>query len=126
MFNYDRLKQAIEESGKTKTYLCKQLGRQSYYLRDVMKQKSEIPLHYQEILASELGVTVGYLNDLEEKSPPSEKENGLDETKREFMMLLDEITSDQEVLLRLQMKAWIEQNRQQKSAAPLSGAEKVP
>lgn len=69
MFNYDKLKAAIEASGKSKTYLCKRLERPPYYLRDVIRQKNNIPDEYQKILATELGVTVEYLNDQNEKKP---------------------------------------------------------
>ena len=67
MFNYDKLEQAIDESGKTKTYLCKQMGRPAYYLRDVVKQKNSIPEELQKILAEELGVSVEWLNDETDK-----------------------------------------------------------
>jgi plasmid maintenance system antidote protein VapI len=67
MFNYDKLEQAIAESGKTKTYLCKQMGRPAYYLRDVVKQKNSIPEELQKILAEELGVSVEWLNDETDK-----------------------------------------------------------
>lgn len=69
LFNYDKLKAAIEASGKSKTYLCKRLERPPYYLRDVIRQKNNIPDEYQKILATELGVTVEYLNDQNEKKP---------------------------------------------------------
>lgn len=65
LFNYDKLEECIRKSGKTRTYLCSQLGRPAYYLRDVIRQRNSIPEDYQRILADELGVTVAYLNDLE-------------------------------------------------------------
>lgn len=68
MFNYAKLEACIKQSGKTKTYLCKQLGRPPYYLRDVLRQKNIIPEEYQAILADELGVTVAFLNDAETES----------------------------------------------------------
>lgn len=75
MFNYDRLKQCIDESGKTKSYLCRCLGRPDYYLKYVIRQKNSIPWNYQEILARELGTTVEYLNGLtDEKSPSLQNE----------------------------------------------------
>ena len=75
MLDFDRLEQLIAKSGKTKTHLCKAMGRPSYYLRDVYKQKSEMPLHLQEILAQELNTTVSYLNggaSTKENSPAPE------------------------------------------------------
>lgn len=74
MFNYDRLEKCIAESGKSKSYLCRRLGRKEYYLRDIIRQKNSIPRDYQEILAEELGTTVEYLNgetDIKEKAAPS-------------------------------------------------------
>lgn len=68
MFNYDKLDKAIRDSGKTRTYLCQKLGRPPYYLRDVLRQKNNIPLEYQKILADECGVTVEYLNDISDKN----------------------------------------------------------
>jgi transcriptional regulator with XRE-family HTH domain len=66
MINYNKLTKAIENSGKTKTYLCQLLGRPPYYLRDVIKQKNNVPEEYLEILAHECGVTVNYLKDAED------------------------------------------------------------
>jgi hypothetical protein len=63
MFRYDRLEELIKESGKSKTYLCKQLDRPAYYLRDVIRQQNVIPTYYQYVLAYELDTTVDYLND---------------------------------------------------------------
>lgn len=63
MFNYDKLEEAIKASGKTRTYLCQKINRPPYYLRDVIRQRNKIPEDQQEILASELGVSVAYLND---------------------------------------------------------------
>lgn len=77
MFNYDKLSDAIDCSGKTKTYLCQKLGRPAYYLRDVIKQKNAIPADYQIILAHELGVTVEYLNDREDKKDQPTPESEL-------------------------------------------------
>ena len=74
MFNYDKLNNAIEASGKTRTYLCQKLGRPAYYLRDVIRQKNRIPEEYQRILADELGVSVEYLNDEQEKAPAGNDE----------------------------------------------------
>lgn len=73
MFNYDKLEQLIANSGKTKTYLCKKMGKPAYYLRDVLKQKTAIPNELQNILADELGTTVEYLNDEVEVNAESER-----------------------------------------------------
>ena len=80
MFDYDKLERLIRESGKTKSHLCRAMGKPVYYLRDAIGQKTAIPDELQAILADELGVTVEYLNgltDQKEKSPASE-DVGLD------------------------------------------------
>lgn len=81
LFDYDKLERLIRESGKTKSHLCRAMGKPVYYLRDAIGQKTAIPDELQAILADELGVTVEYLNgltDQKEKSPASE-DVGLDE-----------------------------------------------
>lgn len=76
MFNYDKLSQAIVRSGKSKAYLCRKIGKPEYYLRDVIKQKNKISEENQAILAAELGVTVAYLNDAEQKEKPTGSADG--------------------------------------------------
>lgn len=98
MFNYDKLVNAIEQSGKTKTYLCQKLGRPPYYLRDVIKQKNAIPSEYQNILAHELGVTVEYLNDSveqKEKLPANSQELQLNISADEWKAILGQMSKDQ-------------------------------
>lgn len=98
MFNYDKLEKAIEQSGKTKTYLCKKLNRPPYYLRDILRQKNNIPTEYQHILAEELGVTVSYLNDAEDEKKAAPREwDGLNYSD-EAMKLADDFDH--------QMDAW--------------------
>ena len=95
LFNYDKLADAIEQSGKTKTYLCQKLGRPAYYLRDVIKQKNAIPPEYQTILAHELGVTVEYLNDgAEQKEKPAHNVDELSDLKKQAHSLIDGISDE--------------------------------
>lgn len=94
MFNYDKLNNLIKVSGKTKTFLCRQIGREPYYLRDVFRQRTTIPMEYQQILARELGTTVEYLNDEEEKEKPATEVTGDDEVTNEILDLLGDL--DQE------------------------------
>lgn len=80
MFMYDRLEDLIAESGKTKAYLCRKMGRKEYYLRDVIRQKNIIPDDLVAILAEELKTSVEYLNgESDEKHPSasSAKEQGM-------------------------------------------------
>lgn len=75
MFDYDKLDELIKQSGKTKSHLCRTMGKPVYYLRDVINQKTLIPDDLQIILANELGTTVEYLNgisDQKEKNPTPE------------------------------------------------------
>lgn len=98
LFNYDKLADAIEQSGKTKTYLCQKLGRPAYYLRDVIKQKNAIPPEYQTILAHELGVTVEYLNDSaeqKEKPPVNNRELQLNMSSDEWRAIISQMSNDQ-------------------------------
>lgn len=91
MFNYDKLDEAIEKSGKTKTYLCNKLGRPRYYLRDVIRQKNAISLENQQILAEELGVSVEWLNDesdIKEKAAPISGSD-LSEKEIDFLKKVD-------------------------------------
>lgn len=77
MFDYNRLEECIAESGKSKSYLCRRIGRKEYYLRDIIRQKNSIPEDYQKTLAEELGTTVEYLNgETDIKNPVSETGNG--------------------------------------------------
>lgn len=70
MFRYDRLESLIAESGESKAWICRKIERPVYYLRDVIKQKNNIPADTQERLAEILNTTVDYLNgrtDIKEK-----------------------------------------------------------
>lgn len=60
-FNYDRMNALIKKSGKTKLFLCGQLGKGKTYLRDAEKQKTNISGETLRILASELNTTPEYL-----------------------------------------------------------------
>lgn len=104
MFNYDKLEQEIAKSGKTKTYLCQKLNRPSYYLRDVIKQKNIIPEDYQKILAKELGVTVEYLNDIEDIKEKAAPVSGSDLSKRdiEFLNIFRQLSvEEQDLFLKM-------------------------
>lgn len=100
MFNYDKLEACIKNSGKTKTYLCKQLGRPAYYLRDVIRQKNSIPDEYQKILAQELETTVEYLNDQDvpecaKKNSPTLEEDEASVLRRKISGQLESMSVEQ-------------------------------
>lgn len=105
MFNYDKLEQAIAESGKTKTYLCKQMGRPAYYLRDVVKQKNSIPEELQKILAEELGVSVEWLNDETDKKEKPDEIAGLSENEIELLNLFRQLSSQEQGLFLKMFRA---------------------
>ena len=87
MFNYDKLNNAIEGSGKTKAYLCRKLGRPPYFLRDVMRIKSPLSETDQATLATELGVSVQWLNDEPEIKKEQPADNGeLSEDEKQFLI----------------------------------------
>lgn len=64
LFNYDRMNALIKKSGKTKIFLCSQLGRGKTYLRDAEKQHTNISGETLAILAEELDTTPEYLTGL--------------------------------------------------------------
>ena len=101
VFDYERLKQAIEESGKTRTYLCGKLGRPAYYLRDVIRQRNAIPEDYQLILAEELDVTVEWLRgETDEKKPATVSGSGSG-SRDKLLELLPNISDEHAVQLAL-------------------------
>lgn len=70
--DFDRLDKLIEETGKTKSHLCRSIGKTRYYLRDAKKFNLNVPDDVIETLAAELGTTADYLagkSDIKEKSP---------------------------------------------------------
>ena len=72
--DFDRLDKLIEETGKTKSHLCRSIGKTRYYLRDAKKFNLNVPGDVIETLAAELGTTADYLagqSDIKEK-PPAE------------------------------------------------------
>ena len=73
-FDYDRLGALIKESGKTKTHLCKVMGKSRYYLRDARKVGTNISGRELELLAGELGVSPEYLLGRTEKKTPAAPE----------------------------------------------------
>lgn len=61
MFNYDRMNELVKKSGKTKIFLCSQIGKGKTYLRDAEKQNTNISGNTLALLASELNTTPEYL-----------------------------------------------------------------
>ena len=110
MFNYDKLDTLIDESGKTKSFLCRQMGKPVYYLRDVLKQRTAIPLELQEILARELGVTVAYLNDEEQTKKPATEVTGegLDVIRDEIMPRVANLSQAEVIRLMGELAAYMQ------------------
>ena len=72
--DFGRLDKLVEETGKTKSHLCRSIGKTRYYLRDVKKLNLNVSDDLVETLAAELGTTADYLtgqSDIKEK-PPAE------------------------------------------------------
>ena len=70
--DFDRFDKLVEETGKTKSHLCRSIGKTRYYLRDAKKMNVNVPEDVVETLAFELNTTVDYLtgkSDIKEKSP---------------------------------------------------------
>ncbi len=75
--DFDRLDKLVEETGKTKSHLCRCIGKTRYYLRDAKKFNLNVPDEIIETLAAELGTTADYLTgrtDIKEKPPASARE----------------------------------------------------
>lgn len=100
MFDFDRMNALIKKSGKTKLFLCGQLGKGKTYLRDAEKQKTNISGETLRILASELNTTPEYLTG-ETDEPEAKKDttlsgdvdaelkyiwNNIDDADREFLL----------------------------------------
>ena len=72
--DFYRFEKLIEDAGKSKSYLCRIIGKNRYYLRDAKKLNLNVPDDVIETLAAELGTTADYLtgqSDIKEK-PPAE------------------------------------------------------
>ncbi len=68
--DFSRLEALVKKTGKSKTSLCRCLGRSPYYLRDVKKVGTKLKLEDVEILANELGTTPEYLMGLSSQEKP--------------------------------------------------------
>lgn len=62
MFDLERLNELIETSGKTRTYLCRRMGKPVYFITNIFRRRTEVPPDVQEALAEALDTTVEYLN----------------------------------------------------------------
>ena len=103
MFDYDKLAELIDKSGKSKAHLCRKMGKPEYYLRDVLTQKTIIPDDLQIILAKELGTTVEFLNGIEEKEKsPTPDGEGLTETQKKAWELIRNL-DDEKLIAFLKM-----------------------
>ncbi len=83
--DFSRLEALVKKTGKSKTWLCKCLGRAPYYLRDVKKVGTRVRDEDVEILAKELGTTPEYLMGFGSAEKPLE----VSFTRREIDELYD-------------------------------------
>lgn len=75
--DFDRFDKLVEETGKSKSHLCRCIGKTRYYLRDAKKANINIPDDLVAVLAEELYTTPEYLigvTDIKEKPPASARE----------------------------------------------------
>lgn len=99
--DFDRLDKLIEETGKSKSYLCRSIGKNRYYLRDAKKLNLNVPDDAVETLAAELGTTADYLtglSDIKEKPTLNEGEldlSGISAAKRDFISAVMDLDDDQ-------------------------------
>lgn len=74
MVRYDRLKDAFEESGKTKAYVFRLIDRPRTYFNDCRKTNKDINDKELSVIAAELGVSMEYLRgETDEKNLPAEE-----------------------------------------------------
>lgn len=99
--DFDRLDKLVEETGKTKSHLCRSIGKTRYYLRDVKKLNLNVSDDLVETLAAELGTTADYLtgqSDIKEKPTLNEGEldlSGISAVKRDFISAVMDLDDDQ-------------------------------
>lgn len=101
MFNYDRMNILIKKSGKTKLFLCGQLGKGKTYLRDAEKQNTNISGETLAILAKELNTSPEYLtgktDDPDIKKAPAAQPG--DELSAEFREKYSKLPPEQQKLI---------------------------
>ena len=107
MFMYDRLEELIAESGKTRAYLCRKMGRKEYYLRDVIRQKNVIPADLVEVLAAELKTSVEYLNGESDEKHPSASS-----AKEQSMIdLFRQMTPEEKAMAEIMLKSLLDSRK---------------
>ncbi len=68
--DFSRLEALVKKTGKSKTWLCRCLGRPAYFLRDAKKSGTRLSDAELEILANELGTCPEYLMGLSSQEKP--------------------------------------------------------
>ena len=72
--DFKRLESLVKKTGKTKTHLCRVIGRGEYYLRDAKNKQIDIPENFVRAIAAELGTTPEYLTGLTDQREPATAE----------------------------------------------------
>lgn len=75
--DFDRFDKLVKETRKSKSHLCRCIGKTRYYLRDAKKANMNVPDELVSVLAEELNTTPKYLTgvtDIKEKPPASARE----------------------------------------------------
>lgn len=77
LFRYDRMNTLVQETGVSKSHICRKLGKSRYFLRDSEKYNTDIQGESLQIIADALGTTPEYLSgETDEKNPPAPKHEG--------------------------------------------------
>lgn len=103
-FRYDRMNTLVQETGVSKSHICRKLGKSRYFLRDSEKNNTDIQGECLQIIADALGTTPEYLSgETDEKNPPAPKSesgrNQADELEERFMNAARRLPLPQKIAL---------------------------
>lgn len=71
--NISRIVETAKEQGKTQAYLCRLLGKNRGYFKDLSMQRFELSAEHLRLIAKDLGTTPEYLNwETDDPKPPSD------------------------------------------------------
>ena len=120
-----RIRDLRLERGFSQRELAAAVGIAPNTLSQYENEKREPDLKTLECIADFLNVSIDCIMGRNRETPVPTDEDGLSETAKRFMGLVDGLTQDQQQLLLAQLQAWTEQNQRLDVAARQSGAEKV-
>lgn len=100
-------------------------GGDPAYLNSVASGAFSLSFQDACSIADTLGLSLDEMVGIEEKKPAPTDGDGLSETAKMFIPLVDTLSDAQKQLLLAQLKAWTEQNRQQALVAQEADGEKA-